>query len=423
MSHRNTLLNSSSYLCLSAAIFSVGCAQTGGHSHQQPSIAAACKDATAVPSLRCASAPTARFDQHGKLWVAWVYAGHVYVSTSTDKGASFAPPLTVNRIPEKIYTEGENRPKLAFGPKGEVYLSWTQNLPQKRFSGHIRFSRSIDGSQHFADPVTVNDHQAITSHRFDALGVNKQGDIYLAWLDKRDQLTAKKAGRPYNGAALYTALSTDGGKHFLANKKIMDNTCECCRVAMAIDTDQLPVMLWRTIYGDNIRDHALVKFTGRNQAATPVRASHDNWRIEGCPHHGPAISIAADGVYHLTWFDNAPERHGLFYAHSDDRAKTFSTPITVGDYQKAAAHADVLSLGKQVYITWKEFDGTRASLHVQQSGDGGKSWSAPQQLASTTGPSDHPFLVQDTQRIYISWHRQGEDYHLIDIASQSVRGH
>ena len=85
--------------------------------------------------------------------------------------------------------------------------------------------------------------------------------------------------------------------------------------------------------------------------------SHDNWQIKGCPHHGPAISIADDGVYHITWFNNAPDSHGLFYVSSVNKAANFSTPLNFGDYEKSASHPDVLSLGKHVYIVWKEFDG------------------------------------------------------------------
>lgn len=388
-----------------------------GHRHNArvPDI---CKDKSAPPSLRCGRAPTARFDAHGKLWVAFVYGGHVYLSASSDKGRRFGAPLRVNAIAEDIYAKGENRPKLAFGPGGQIYLSWTQRLKKPRFSGHIRFTRSVDGGKSFAKPLIVNDHRAATSHRFDVMAVNEQGDIYIAWLDKRDLLAAKKAGRAYNGAALYYALSTDNGKSFRPNKNIMDNTCQCCRVAMAMDKDQLPVILWRNIYGDNIRDHALVKFTGREQAGIPVRASHDNWHIEGCPHHGPAISIADDGIYHLTWFNNATERHGLFYARSTDQGKSFSTPVNFGNYKKAAAHADVLSLGRRVYRTWYEFDGKQSSLYLQQSDDSGRHWSASRLIATSSAPVDHPFLINDQNQVYLSWHRRGEPYRLIKLATQ-----
>lgn len=374
-----------------------------------------CRNSENFPDLRCALAPSALFDKQGRAWVVWVYAGHVYVSQSNDKGQSFNSPVIVNTTPEKIYAKGENRPKIAFGPKNEIFISWTKKLTQKRFSGDIRFSRSIDGGKHFSNPITVNDHREITSHRFDALIVNKKGDIYVAWLDKRDLLEAKKAGVKYNGAALYYALSTDGGKTFKKNKKIADNSCQCCRVAMAIDKQQLPVIVWRHIFANNIRDHGIVNFSHNNLPNQPIRLSHDNWNIEGCPHHGPAISIASDGIYHMTWFNNAPDRHGLFYANSVDEASSFSIPFSFGNYDKAAAHPHVLSLGDNVYIVWKEFDGKESLLYLIQSTDAGKSWSLPTRLAHTSATSDHPFLLNDKESIHVSWHRSGEKYQLLKL--------
>ncbi len=391
-------------------------AQASGNVKNKQVISSACKDITALPNLRCASAPSVGFDKKGILWVTWFYAGHVYVSRSDDKGQTFGSPVTVNRIPENIYAKAENRPKIAFGAKGEIYLSWTKKRTEKRFSGDIRFSRSVDGGQHFSDPLTVNDDHEITSHRFDALAVNRQGDIYIAWLDKRDLLAAKKLGKKYTGSALYYALSTDNGKTFQKNKKIADGSCQCCRVAIAIDHKQLPVIVWRHIFGDNIRDHGIVKFSHRDQAEKFKRLSHDNWRIEGCPHHGPAISIADDGIYHATWFNNAPQARGLFYAYSTDNADSFSTPLNIGNYTKAAGHAHVLSLGKRVFIVWKEFDGKQSLLYLMQSNDAGKSWSKPKQWAASSATSDHPFLSNDGLVVYVSWHRRGESYRLLRVS-------
>ena len=370
-----------------------------------------------IPTLQCAPTTSAHFDKKGVLWVAWSSSGHVYVSRSNDKGKTYNPPVSVNRTPELVYAKGENRPKLAFGNNDEIYVSWTKKLTEKRFSGHIRFSRSIDGGKFYSDPVTVNDHLEITSHRFDSIAVNKKGDIYIAWLDKRDLLAAKRAGKKYNGSALYYAVSTDEGRTFLKNKKIADTSCECCRTAIAIDTDQLPVIVWRHIFGDNIRDHGIVKFSQRNQPGKMKRLSYDKWHIEGCPHHGPSISIAADGIYHTTWFNNAPERHGLFYANSTDKTATFSTPINFGNYDKSAAHPHVLSRGKQVYIVWKEFDGKQSSLYLKQSYDSGRSWSKPKQLATTTATTDHPFVISDRQNVYASWHKIGENFNLLKISN------
>lgn len=384
------------------------------HDHNAAASSGRCEQSNASPSLDCAHTPSAVFDSDGKLWLAWVFGEHVYVNTSDDHGKTYSTPVQVNRVAEKIYANGENRPKIVIADNGHIYISWTQQLAE-RFSGHIRFSRSVDGGKHFSDPIIVNDHRVITSHRFEALAVNQRGDIYLAWLDKRDLLAAKKAGQPYQGAALYYAVSTDAGLSFERNEKIIDSTCECCRVAMAIDNDQLPVVLWRHVFGDNVRDHALVKFNDRQQAGEVVRVSHDQWQIEACPHHGPDISIADDGRYHLVWFNNAAERHGLFYAHSADQGKTFSTPLNFGNYKAQAAHPQVISSGQRVYLLWKEFDGQQARLISMQSSDSGETWGSPRVIAKTTGASDHPLLIAEGNKVYGVWHRRGEHYQLFSL--------
>ncbi len=390
-------------------------AEVKKHGHDSASAASAvCAKENAMPSLRCAYAPSAVFDRRGRLWLAWAYGGHAYVNYSDDKGQSYSPPVAVNVVPEMIAARAENRPKIEIDRQGHVYVSWTQKLPA-RFSGHIRFSYSVDGGRRFTEPITVNDHREMTSHRFESLAVNERGDIYIAWLDKRDRLEAEAKGGEYRGAALYYAVSTDGGKSFSKNQKVLDHSCECCRTAMVIDRDGLPVILWRHIFDKNTRDHALVKFVSPTQPGKVVRASYDYWRIDGCPHHGPAISIADDGIYHLAWFNNAPKRHGLFYVHSSDQGQRFSGPLNFGNYQARASHPQVLSLGEKVYLAWQEFDGQHALLITMRSNDGGRQWSEPERMAEADGGTDYPLLLSDNDRVYLAWHRRGQAYQLFPL--------
>jgi len=297
---------------------------------------------------------------------------------------------------------------------GVIYVSYTQGLA-KPMTGDIRFSRSADGGESFVDPITVNDNREVISHRFDSLAVNDQGHVYIAWLDKRDQSAARNIGEKYSGAAIYYAVSDDGGVSFRRNAKIADHVCECCRTAMAVDTDGYPVVTWRHIYDTHIRDHALVKLDGK---MAPVRLSHENWSIAACPHHGPSLSIATDGIYHAAWFSNAPERHGLFYAHSTDQGKTFSNPLNFGNPEAQPAHPYVLSLGSRVYLVWKEFDGENTGVFGMNSGDGGKSWSAPGKLAISSDTSDSPLLIGENNRVYLSWNTKNEGYRLIEVSAE-----
>ena len=367
------------------------------------------KAALAKPSF----AVTADFDEKGRLWLAAISGQHVYISYSDDHGVTRSAPVKVNVEPESILGDGENRPKIIVR-KGVIYVSYTQGLA-KPMTGHIRFSRSLDGGKTFSQPITVNDNLEIISHRFDVMGVNNRGQIFIAWLDKRDLSVAAKKGEKYAGLGLYYAVSDDEGKSFHPNIKAADHACECCRVAMAMDTDGYPVVVWRHVYDTNIRDHALVKLGGK---MAPVRLSHENWNVAGCPHHGPSLSIASDGVYHATWFSNAPERQGLFYAHSADQGKTFSAPLNFGNPEAQPTHPYVLSLGGRVYLVWKEFDGENSGIFGMRSGDGGKSWSAPEKLASTSDVSDWPLLISANNQVYLSWNTKNEGYRLIEIGEE-----
>jgi hypothetical protein len=243
------------------------------------------------------------------------------------------------------------------------------------------------------------------------MAVNAKGRVYIAWLDKRDLSEARKSGKEYAGAALYYAVSDDGGKRFRRNVKVANHTCECCRTAMALDTDGVPVVAWRHVYDGNIRDHAIVKLDGK---ATMARLGQENWNVAACPHHGPSVSIAKDGAYHAAWFSNAPEKRGLFYAYSTDQGKTFSAPLNFGKPAVQAAHPAVLSLGERVHLAWKEFDGENTRIVAMSSGDGGRNWSAPASLASTADASDSPLLIERKGRVYLSWNTKNEGHRVIE---------
>lgn len=359
------------------------------------------------PSL----ATTTTFDEDGRLWRVMTRERRVLVSHSSDGGRSFSVPVAVNSTPEHIAGDGENRPKIVVR-KGVVHVSWTQPLDMP-MTGHIRFSRSLDGGKTFSPPVTVNDDPQIISHRFEAMGVNDRGQVYLAWLDKRDLAAAQQAGQPYAGAAIYYAVSNDRGASFLPNRKLADHTCECCRVALAMDADGTPVVFWRHIYGRNTRDFALARLDDR---PVPVRATYDNWEVDGCPHHGGAVSVGKDGTYHLVWFTNAPAQSGLFYASSRDRGQRFSPPQAFGNEDAQAGHPDVLSLGQDVLVAWKEFDGKQASIELMRSPDGGRSWARPQRLAVTRGGSDHPQLIAAGDKAYLSWQTEQDGLLVVEIS-------
>ena len=85
---------------------------------------------------------TAALDQQGRLWIVRTEPvdknAHVLVQRSDDRGKAWLAPIRVTAKPEPVSADGENRPKLAFGSRGELYVSWTSPTSEK-FTGDIRF--------------------------------------------------------------------------------------------------------------------------------------------------------------------------------------------------------------------------------------------------------------------------------------------
>lgn len=136
---------------------------------------------------------------------------------------------------DTVATNGDNRPKIAFGPASEVVISYTHPLA-KAYTGEIRMLRSEDGGQNFSLPFTVHQDRQIITHRFDAIQFDARGDLYTFWIDKRDAEQARQAAKDkasaYDGAAIYYNIASDGGRTVSEDRKLADYSCECCRISL-----------------------------------------------------------------------------------------------------------------------------------------------------------------------------------------------
>ena len=338
------------------------------------------------------------FDAHGRLWLADAAGGHVRVRHSDDLGKTLSPPVDVNPVAERIYDEGENRPKIAFGPHGELYVSWSQPRA-KPWSGYVRFARSTDGGRHFSTPVTVQHDLADITHRFDALAVDGHGRVVIAWIDKRDMEAARAKGKPYLGAAVYYSWSDDEGRSFTPDRKLVDNSCECCRIAITRDPHGDVAVFFRNIYGDNIRDHAYAVLRTDGQPAHAERATYSQWHIDGCPHQGPGLAIGSDGVRHAVWYEgkNGP---AIWYGQLDPGHPP-KHPLKIGG--PGAGHADVAVHGKTVWVAWNQVDAKGYALMLRRSTDDGAHFDPPRAIAHSTVAAGSPHLLTWQGRAYVAW--------------------
>lgn len=356
---------------------------------------------------------SAAFGRDGTLFVVTKQDQHVLLQRSGDVGRTWSAPSVVNAAPEAISADGENRPKLLVLADGALLVTWTQPLPTP-YSGAIRAARSDDGGASFAAPVTVHHDRAEITHRFETPMVDAAGRIHVAWIDKRDLEAAKAANQPYRGAAIYAAVSEDGGRSFKPETKVADHSCECCRIAGAIDADGSPLLLWRHVFEPNERDHALAKLGADGAPESFQRATFDRWKVDGCPHHGPSLAVAADGTRHAVWFNMVAGRGQASYgrlAQGPQGLRVEGQRALGGD---RASHADLAVAGRRVGVVWKEFDGDKTRLMGEFSDDGGQTFRSVE-LAATEGISDQARALARGDVLYAFWRTEREGMRLFQL--------
>lgn len=341
---------------------------------------------------------SAAFDSHGRLWLVDAADGHVRLRHSDDHGQTLSTPVDVNTLAEPIYAEGENRPKLAFGPQDQLYVSWSQPRA-KPWTGFVRFARSLDQGAHFSTPITVHHDRAEITHRFDALAVDGKGRIVIAWIDKRDQQVALDHKKPYPGAAIYYSWSSDAGASFEPERKLLDQSCECCRIALAHTPHGDIAAFFRAIYGDNIRDHAYAVLRTDGQPSHVERASFSDWQIAGCPHHGPGLAIGSDGVRHAVWYEGS---HGptIWYGQLDPGHPPRHALKIAG---AGAAHADVIVQQRNVWLAWNQVSAQGYQLMLRHSADNGRHFDTARAIAQSKVAVAAPQLLEDHGRVYVAW--------------------
>lgn len=352
---------------------------------------------------------SAAFDSHGRLWLVDAADGHVRLRHSDDDGRTLSAPVEVNATAERIYAEGENRPKIAFGPHDEIYVSWSQPRAAP-WTGFVRFARSLDRGEHFSDPLTVHHDRAEITHRFDALAVDGKGRLVIAWIDKRDVIAASASGKPYLGAAIYYSWSDDGGASFVPERKLVDQSCECCRIALARTPDGEVAAFFRGIYGDNIRDHAYAVLRTDGQTSQVARATFSDWQIAGCPHHGPGLAIGTDGTRHAVWYE-AKDAPTIHYGQLDSGHEPKYSQTIAG---AGASHADVAVHDRTVWVIWNQVGADGFALMLRRSTDNGAHFDAAREIARSSGAAGSPQLLLKQGRAFVAWNT-ATGFRLIEV--------
>ncbi len=364
---------------------------------------------TTAKAKRAALGSSAALDAQGKLWVVSVESStsgvFLIVRNSGDLGQTWSKPQRITPAPEAIAAKEQDFPRIAFGKQQQALVIWTKNNT-KHFSGDVRYSRSADGGASWSAPATLQQDRQPIAHRFGNLMADADGNFYVAWIDQRDTANAKAAGQAYRASSLYYSVSGDGGKTWRNDIKLADHTCECCRLAMAQDSDGLPLLFWRQAF-EGERDHALIKLTPDGKPGAFTRSTQDAWKTESCPDQGPSLAVTTS-ARHAVWFAVVGNEGKVFYGRLANQANQANA---APEGQRAlpdprAEHASIVAKDKKVWIAWNSFDGKTNTIAAMRSDDGGNTWQKHATVASARGNVDQPRLLLQGDGALLVWHTE-----------------
>jgi len=391
---------------------SVGLAQAQ-MDHSLPMMgAASIKPAICIGSgLDCANAATPFLLPDGKLLLAWTANGVVSVAQSSDLGKTFSIPVNIAEHGKSLDIGNDARPQIVSDKRGNVFLAYAF-FKDSNWNAQINTARSTNGGNTFSSPASLV--QDGSSQRFPSVLIRPDDSIFISWIDKRLVAASKRSGVKRLGGSIAYTFSSDGGKTFQAEQFANESSCECCRIGASVDPKNQVAVVYRAIFPGGIRDQAS-QVIGTKGAEPIRRVSDDDWKTDACPHHGPSIAVSGTGTFHVAWYTQGSKRSGVFYANSSNQGLRYSKPSRVGSESANVSRPYLLALGQQVWLIWKEFDGTHSLVYMKQSADDGKTWSIPQMISKTSGYSDHPLLINQGSTVFLSWLTRLDGYQLIQI--------
>ena len=353
---------------------------------------------------------TVNFAPDGRLWRLIPTKQAVYVNFSTDFGKTYSTPVRINKLNQNISAWPENPPAIEISNSGRINVLYYADEDQKSTSF---FSYSDDNGQTFSTPTLISDHAQTAKHYMDKMLIAKDNTLYLFWHDTRHESHDEELGAGV--LSLYYSIKKPSDNSQFSNQFLSSGICSCCRTATTFSANGKPVILARMVYKNGVRDHALIRMDEEGVWLKPQRVTHDNWEIEACPEHGPALAIDNKNRTHLTWFTLGDTRTGVFYAQTDDYGKTVSAPIALGNIDHLPSHPDVIALNQRVVIAWKEFDGEQTTLHIKDSPDRGKSWTDKTTSLSSKSKNSHPKLITNNTDIFLSWTSKDKGHQIIKL--------
>ncbi|HEY0544701.1 MAG TPA: sialidase family protein [Pyrinomonadaceae bacterium] len=373
------------FMLTACAIFLFSCMSGCTQQRNVPEKAASAPQPVRVSAENTdAAEPAVAMARDGSAFVVWVEhraegQADVLLKKINPDGTQAATPVRVNPEVGLATAWRGDPPSVAVGADAAIHVAWTARIKSQGHESNLYLSTSRDGGVSFEPPVKINDDEKPAVHGMHSMTLDKDGRIYLAWLDERNLSpaapTEKHRGEMHameSNRELFTAYSEDGGRTVSRNQLVAREACPCCKTALAVAPDGRIYVGWRQVLKGDYRHIAVASSVDKGQTfSAPAIVSDDQWVIAGCPVSGPALLAAENGKLRVLWYtEGVAGERGLYLTESLDGGRTFAARqlVSKGQVKGTPTLIESGSAGNSVAL-WQAGEG--GLMRAEIAGDGG----------------------------------------------------
>lgn len=234
-----------------------------------------------------AALPHMAADAEGGVYVVFFRNGNVEIAVSSDKGKTFAPPVTAIDAGKKAGPVQQRGPRVAVDKNRRVTVIAPLALdPKNPAQVDLYAAASADRGQTFSKPARVNEGPVAEPLLAAVAG---SGEVIVAWLE-----TGKK------GQDL-VYLRMDPTKKGAKPVRLAQNVCERCAPGLAVDAKGSPSFVYRE--GGDAKKIRQIEYLAA-PSAKAVQVNTNDTGLATCPQDPPVIAVSGDGkTVAVAWMD------------------------------------------------------------------------------------------------------------------------
>ena len=314
-------------------------------------------------------------------------------------GGRWSEPGTIVES-DSFFVNWADFPSLVALPDGSWIVHWLARVPGGVYAYHVRLAVSRDRGATWSRPITAHHDRSPQEHGFVSMVPWDDSTAALVWLDGREM---KVTGASHEGEGDMTLrFSTVTSRGRLGEEELLDaRTCECCQTALARTASGL-VAAYRDRSPEEIRDIAVMRRVGGTWT-DPAHVAQDNWHYPGCPVNGPALSASGDTVA-IAWFTAPGNEGRVYAAFSFDGGASWGRPARMDDGKPLGRVDVELLPDGGALVTWLESGREKAEVRARRVRAGGqalRSWRVTE--SSDARSSGFPRTLRIGDEILFAW--------------------